>query len=151
MTRPTLRVSRAMASTCFASASNMSFDSAFNFSARFSVSVATPPLFSRRTRSLIARLLGTVPPSAAERLKQAGRIGKTIGFGLDQCQLRLLIRLFRVQHRDQRDRSHFPLVLREIESPLRGAFGVGAGAQCIAVRLQRAQGIGHILARKNDG
>src|ERR1700722_3561796 len=113
MTRPTLRVSRAMASTCFASASNMSFDRAFNFSGRLSVSVATPPLFSRRTRSLIARLLGSAPPSAAVALQQPGRIGIAVGLGLDPCQLRLLICLSGDQHRDQGDRPQFALMLRK--------------------------------------
>src|SRR5580692_2658557 len=101
MTRPIFLDSRAMASTCTASASNISFDRAFSFPGRLSVRVATPSLFSRRTKSLIAMLLGSVPPSTAERLKQAGRIGKTIGLRLHQCQLGLLVSLFRDQHRDQ--------------------------------------------------
>src|ERR1700684_2355786 len=115
MTRPIFLDSRAMASTCTASASNTSLDRAFSFSRRLSVRVATPSLFSRRTKSLIARLLGSVPPSAAECLEQAGRIGIAVGFGLDQCQLGLLVCLFGDQHRDQGDRPQFALMLREIK------------------------------------
>src|SRR5208337_2759589 len=150
MTRPIFLISRARASACSSSASNISFDSAFNLSGRFSVSVATPPLFSRRTKLLIVRLHGTVPPSAAERLKQAGRVGITIRFGLDQGQFREVVSLLCVQHRDQTDRSQFALMLSEIKGPLGGAIGLGTGPQGITIRLQRTQAISHILAGQYD-
>ena len=51
-------------------------------------------------------------------------------------QLRLLVGLLRVQHRDHADRSQFPLPSREIEGLLRGALRLGAGLERIGVRLQ---------------
>src|SRR5271156_4828944 len=105
MTRPTFLLSRAMAFMCLSSASNISLVSAFSFSGLLRVRIAAPPLFSRRTRSFIVRLLLTIPPSAAERLKQPSRVRIAVGFGLDVCQLRLLVGLLRVKHRDHADRS----------------------------------------------
>src|ERR1700722_7180781 len=128
-----------MRSSWCASASNTALDSAFNFSGRFNVSVATPPLSSRWTRSLIARLLLTIPPPAPERLKQPGGVGKPVAFGLYQRQLGLLIGLFGLQHRDHADGSEFSLTLGKIERPLRRALSLGARLECIGVRLQGPQ------------
>src|ERR1700733_12677462 len=139
MTRPTFLASRPIATTCLFSASNTSLVSAFSFSGRFRGRVVVPPLFSRRTRSLIVRLLRTIPPSAAERLKQAGGVGKAVAFRLDECQLRLLIGLLCNQHCDHADRSQVSLMLSEIERPLRGALSLGARLERVGVCLQSTQ------------
>src|SRR6202035_3693713 len=118
MTRPIVLVSRAIASTWSSSASNTSLVSAFSLSGRFSHRVAVPPLFSRRTKLFIARILFAIPPSATERLKQAGCIRVAIGLGLNQGQFRLGVRLFRVQQGRHADRPQRSLALREIKCHL---------------------------------
>src|ERR1700742_1481170 len=105
----------------------MSFESALHFSGRLSVSVAAPPLFSLRTRSLIARLLLSIPPTTAERLKQCRRVGISIRPGLDQRQRRGVVRLLRIQHGNQADRSQGPLLLGKIKAFFRGPFRFRTG------------------------
>src|SRR5580658_10279911 len=100
----------------------MSLDSAFNFSGRFNVSVAIPPLSSRWTRSLISRLLPTIPPSAAERLKQARGIRVSIGFGLNESEFGLLIGELGVQYCDQGNGPQLALPHRQFEGLFGGPF-----------------------------
>src|SRR5271170_2978731 len=125
-----------MRSTWCASASNSSLDSAFNFSGRFNVSVATPPLSSRWTRLFIARLLRTIPPSTPERLKQAGGIRIPIGLRLNEGQFSLLVGELCVEYRDQRDCPQFPLAHRKIKRLFGRALGVRACAQGIGIGRQ---------------
>src|ERR1700735_1679505 len=133
MTRPTFLLSRAMAFMCLSSASNISLVRAFSFSGRLRVRIAAPPLFSRRTRSFIVRFLLTIPPAASQRLEKAGSIGIAIGLGLYECELRLVIRLFRVQHRDHADRSQFPLLSSEVEGAVRRALRLAARFQRVGI------------------
>src|SRR5205814_2353467 len=45
-----------------------------------------------------ARQISTVPPTAAQGLEQGRGVGEAVGFGLNQAEPRLLIRLGGVQH-----------------------------------------------------
>src|SRR5580704_1774504 len=129
----------------------MSLESALNFSGRLSVSVAAPPLFSLRTKSLIARLLLSIPPPAAERLKQRRRVGVSIRPGLNRRQRRRVVGLLRVEYGNQADRSQSALLLCEIKAFFRGPFRFCTRLERVGIRVERAQRVGHILACQDDG
>src|ERR1700761_7970517 len=56
-----------------------------------------------------------VPPSAAERLEQRGRIGIARGLGLREIHDRLLILMLRIEQRDVTDAADAKLSARQIE------------------------------------
>src|ERR1700691_6150863 len=97
----------------------MSFDSAFSLSRRFSVSVAAPSLFSRRIKLLIAWFPDPIPPAAAERLEQAGRVSIAIRLRLHHGESHLEQILFRAQHGDRTDRPQLALLPGQVKTLLR--------------------------------
>src|SRR5277367_4617292 len=115
MTRPIFLAARPIAVTRTVSAPNISLVRALNLSGRFSQRVATPSLFSRWTKLLIMRLLNAIPPTAAERLKQTGRVRITIGLRLHESQLCLPIGLLGIQYRHETDCPERALAQSKIE------------------------------------
>ena len=59
--------------------------------------------------------IGTVPPSAAQSLKQRGRVGITIRLGLHKVDQGLLIGLLRAQEGKVVGVAGFKLFLRQVE------------------------------------
>src|SRR5690242_18015148 len=82
-----------------------------------------------------AHQLGAMPPAAAKRLEQRGGIGEAVGFGLDEAEPRLLVRLVGVEHRQIGGIAVLVLEAGEIETRLCGVRRLGRRVQCIGILL----------------
>src|SRR5581483_3292069 len=76
---------------------------------------ATAEMIAQRAFILLLRQLPPIPPAAAESLEKGGSVGKAVGLGLHQIELRLLVSLLGAQHRQVSAVANAPLLLRKIE------------------------------------
>src|SRR5471032_3340868 len=93
----------------------------------------------------------TVPPTATERLKQRRGIGKARALRLHQSDARLLVGALRIEQRQIAYRAQLVLPRRKLERLARQRFGVGLRLERQGIQIQRAQGIGDVLKRGQDG
>src|SRR5579872_2978213 len=93
----------------------------------------------------------SVPPTPAEGLKQARRVGVAVGARLDDSDLRLPVALFGVQQRYLADRAQLILLFGKIESDGGGLIGLHGRLQRGGICLQRAQSVRDVLAGRDDG
>ena len=77
-----------------------------------------------------------MPPAAAQRLKQRGRVGIASGLGLDQIDARLLVGLFGVQQSEIAGVAVLPLPLRQVQRDFGRIRGVRGGLQCFGILLK---------------
>src|SRR5208283_2884009 len=81
--------------------------------------------------------ISVMPPTAAQRLKESGRVGKTVGLGLDQIDFRLLIGLFSGQGSKKAGVTGLVLVARKVERHFGGLGGIDRGVQRRGILFQR--------------
>src|SRR5579872_581981 len=92
----------------------------------------------------------SMPPAAAERLKERGGVGVAAGLSLHQVDARLLIGLLGAEEREVRCVAVLPLTLREVECGLGRIGGGGGGLQLFGILGERRQRIGHVLTGGED-
>src|SRR5471032_2646404 len=101
--------------------------------------------FGRRQRRLRLHQLAPVPPAAAQRLEQRGRVGVARRLRLHQRDVGLLVGALGVEQRQIADRAELVLRRRQRQR-LRGQrFGLGLRLQRAGVGIERAQAVGNVL------
>src|SRR5262249_34739087 len=99
----------------------------------------------RRSRPDSEAVWSSIPPAAAERLEQRGRIGEPTRLGLHARDQRLLVCLTRTQERQVADGAELLLLERDVERALGRLLGGDCGLEAVGIRLERIQRIRHVL------
>src|SRR5437762_2061302 len=97
-----------------------------------------------RTRGL------AVPPPAAQRLEQRGRVRVARRLRLHERELRERVLALRVEKLDVVHRAELELLLRDLEAFARSCLGLGLRLERRCVVLQREQYVGDVLERGED-
>src|SRR5579872_3564394 len=107
---------------------------------------ATSALFAMITRDEIL----TVPPTAAQSLKQCRRIGVAARLGLYQIDARLLIGLFSAEQGEVTRVAVLPLSLSDVQRGFGGIRCRGGSFEPCGILVERGQSIGNVLAGCQD-
>jgi len=99
----------------------------------------------------IVGFLPSIPPPAAERLKQPGGIGISVGLRLTHANSAWANCELRVHHRHRTAGTELPLMPNQVPGLPRRALRIDAGTERIRIRLERPQRVGDILACQDDG
>src|SRR5471030_1509462 len=105
--------------------------------------------FGRRQRRLRLHQFAPVPPAAAQRLEQRGRVGVARGLRLHQRDVGFLISALGVEQAQIADRAQ--LVLRGRQRQRGQRFGFGLRLQRAGVGIERAQAVGDVLEGGQQG
>src|SRR6185312_10360384 len=107
--------------------------------------------FSSTIFGILIGKVGAMPPTAAERLEQGGRIGEAGGLCRKQGDFRSLIGLLCVQRRERIGVAIPQLAVRDFQGGLCGRIGGGRGLYRRGILLQGNQGVGDILESAEQG
>src|SRR6516225_5645262 len=92
-----------------------------------------------------------MPPAAAQRLKERGRVGIAARLSLYQPDARLLVGLLGAEQREVARIAGLPLTPGEVQRRFGGIGGGGGCLQLFGVRGERGERIGDILAGCQNG
>src|SRR5581483_7940351 len=110
-----------------------------------------PTWFLSTKVTLLLGQVRTVPPSAAQGLKERGRVSITVRLGLDKIQPGLLVGLLGAEQRNIAAVTRLKLFLSQLQGDLGGISRLGRGGQPVGVLLERVQGVGDVLKRGQNG